>query len=149
MGQEFIYHLSMEEKKCLFCDFDARYIIEENRLSFAAYFDCAIRNGHIVVAAKSHVTSLSQLCEEQAGDLMALAARVAAKAEKLVGNEKFYLVSIADETPHYHIHLLPKMKGDPPFGRYVMGEQGWKGEVGQPVSQSGIESFISRYKNLG
>jgi diadenosine tetraphosphate (Ap4A) HIT family hydrolase len=139
----------MDEKECLFCNFDKRRVLEESDYSFAAFFCCAIRKGHIVIALKSHVTSLSKLDEAQAGDLMKLAARVAARAEKLVGNEKYYLVSIADETPHYHLHLLPKMEGDPPFGRHIMGDDGWKGEVGQSLSTADIDEFISRYRETG
>jgi histidine triad (HIT) family protein len=136
----------MDGRKCLFCNFDKRYIIEESELSFAAYFGSAIKTGHIVVALKDHVTSLSSLGDDRAGDLMKLAARVAAKAEKLVGSEKYYLVSIADEVPHYHLHLLPKMKGDAPLGRHIMGGTGWRGEAGQPVTEEDIEEFISWYR---
>jgi diadenosine tetraphosphate (Ap4A) HIT family hydrolase len=138
----------MDTQNCLFCNFDRRYIIEESEHSFAAYFGSAIRKGHIVVALKSHVTSLSVLNGAQAGDLMNLAARVAAKAEKLVGCEKYYLVSIADEVPHYHIHLLPKMKGDAPLGRHIMSDAGWKGEVGHALTEKDIADFFNEYCKL-
>jgi len=131
---------------CVFCNFDSKYILEETSHSFAAYFDCAIRKGHIVVALKEHVESLSGLSQEQAADLMQLAARVAKKAEALAGCEKFYLVSIADVTPHYHVHLLPKMPGTAPIGPHVMGETGWCGEVGEPVTAGNIAAFISAYR---
>jgi len=135
----------MAEKDCVFCNFDSRFILEESPYSFAVYFGCAIKKGHIVVALKEHVTSLPDLSPEQAGDLMQLASRVARKAAPLVGCEKFYLVSIADETPHYHVHLLPRMPGDAPLGPHIMGESGWRGEVGQAVDEAEIIEFIAAY----
>jgi diadenosine tetraphosphate (Ap4A) HIT family hydrolase len=138
----------MAEKDCVFCNFDRSFILEESTHSFAAYFGCAIKKGHIVVALKEHVTSLPDLSQEQAGDLMQLASRVARKAAPLAGCEKFYLVSIADETPHYHVHLLPRMSGDAPIGPHVMGESGWRGEVGQAVDEAEIIEFIAAYGKM-
>lgn len=131
---------------CLFCNFDKTFVIEESEYAFASYFNCAVRPGHIVIALKEHVTSLSRLTTGQAGDIMQLAAKTARKAEPLVGCEKFYLVSIADETPHYHLHLMPKMPGDPGIGRHIMSQQGWSGEVGQPVNQAELLKFVDLYK---
>lgn len=134
-------------ENCVFCNFDDSYILESNDNAFAAYFDCAIRPGHIVVALKDHVVSLSDLSTAQASDLMTLAARVAKKAEQLSAIEKYYLVSIADQTPHYHIHLLPKKTGDTPLGPSVMGDQGWKGDVGESVSEASIKDFVASYRS--
>lgn len=131
---------------CVFCEFDRQFVIEETDHAFAAYFKCAVRPGHIVIALKEHVTSLSRLIPAQAGDMMQLAAAVARKAEPLAGCEKFYLVSIADETPHYHLHLLPKMPGGPGLGGYVMGAGGWGGAAGSPVDEQSILKFISLYR---
>jgi diadenosine tetraphosphate (Ap4A) HIT family hydrolase len=131
-----------EKTGCVFCDFDSRYVIAESEFAFASHFDCAIKPGHIVVALKEHVVFLSAMTREQAADIMSLAARVARAAERVTGCEKFYLVSIADAVPHYHIHLLPRMSGETPLGQYVMGDSGWKGEVGAFVGQDEIERFI-------
>jgi diadenosine tetraphosphate (Ap4A) HIT family hydrolase len=134
------------KSECVFCNLDSRFVIDENRRAFAAHFNCAIKTGHIVVALKDHVTSLSRITPSQAGDLMTLTAQVASKAEGLVGCLKFYLVSITDETPHYHIHLLPRMADDPPLGPHIMGEKGWSGEAGNRVDEKNILDFISAYK---
>ena len=131
---------------CVFCNFDKKFVLEESAHSFAAYFDCAIKPGHIVIALKEHVETLAGLSPEQAADMMQLASRVAKKAEALTGCEKFYLVSIADVTPHYHLHLLPKMPGDAPIGPHFMGDTGWRGEVGEAVTADDIDAFIAAYK---
>lgn len=133
---------------CVFCNFDGRFVLDENAHAFAAYFDCAIKPGHIVVALKDHVTAIADLSPEQAADIMTLAAAVAKKALPLVGCLKFYLVSIADETPHYHLHLLPRMEDDPPIGAHIMGDAGWKGSVGKTVAEEEIAEFIERYKRI-
>lgn len=139
----------MEERTaCIFCNFSEKNIIEESSSSFAAYYDCAIVPGHIVVALKNHVTTLHEMSPEEAADIMALAARVAARARRVVSVEKYYIVSIADAVPHYHIHLLPKYAGAEPLGPYVMGDAGWKGVAGKPVSEEDILKFISEYLQL-
>ncbi|HOY63013.1 MAG TPA: HIT family protein [bacterium] len=132
-----------EKTGCVFCDFDSRHIIAESELAFAAHFDCAIKPGHIVVALKEHVESLAAMSPEQAADIMRLAARVSRAAERVAGCEKFYLVSIADAVPHYHIHLLPRMMGEAPLGPCIMGDSGWKGEVGAAVGEEEIARFVA------
>lgn len=130
---------------CVFCQFDKSHIIDESPLSFAAYYDCAVIHGHIVVALKNHTTLLHEMSAEEASDLMALAARVAAKAVPITKAEKYYIVSIADQVPHYHIHLIPKFKDAPPLGPFIMGESGWKGSAGKTVSEEDIQKFILDY----
>jgi len=132
-----------EKTGCVFCDFDSRRVIGESEFAFAAHFDCAIKPGHIVVALKEHVESLAAMSPEQAADILSLAARVARAAEPVAGCEKFYLVSIADAVPHYHIHLLPRMRGEAPLGPHIMGDSGWKGETGAAVREDEIVRFIS------
>jgi len=132
-----------EKTGCVFCDFDSRHIIAESEFAFAAHFDCAIKPGHIVVALKEHVVTLSAMTQEQAADIMSLAARVARAAEPVAGCEKFYLASIADAVPHYHIHLLPRMKGEAPLGPHIMGDSGWKGDAGAAVGEDEIARFVS------
>ncbi len=134
----------MEEKKsCIFCNFEKRYIITETDYSFATYFPRAIiKKGHLVVAVKEHIPTFTGLSMEQFSDISQLSLRLAKKAEKILNAEKYYLAAIADKDLHFHIHLLPKLKGDLPMGRHIMMDEGWKGEVGQTVSDEEVMEFI-------
>jgi len=111
-------------------------------LSFATYIPKAIKKGHFVVATKDHVSTFSELDEAEATDLISLALKLAKTAQRIVGAEKYYLASIGDLDPHFHIHLLPKMADDPPMGKHIMLETGWKGEVGQIVTHDQALQFI-------
>lgn len=137
----------MTEKSCVFCQPDKRYIIRQSEYCIATCFpDAVIKPGHFVVAVKDHVPSFSELSPEQASDLMSFAARLAKKAEVLAHAEKYYLVAIADQVPHFHLHLLPKMPDDAPIGKHIMSDTGWKGEVGKDVSPDAIQEFITALK---
>ena len=129
-------------EKCVFCGFDKKYVIEETEYSIATYSKDAIKKGHIILAVKEHVTTFTDLKPEQASDLFELALRTAKRAEKTIGAEKYYTVSIADMVRHFHLHLLPKMPGDPPIGHHIMGDDGWKGEVAAPPPENEILELI-------
>ena len=79
---------------------------------------------------------------EQFSDISQLSLHLAKKAEKILDAEKYYLAAIADNDLHFHIHLLPKLKEDSPMGRHIMMDEGWKGEVGQTVSDEEVMEFI-------
>ena len=132
--------------KCVFCGFSADRALEQTDLSVALYTDDAIKKGHIILAVKDHVTSFSELSAEQAADIFSLGARVAARAEKLIGAEKYYIAAIADVVRHFHIHLLPKMPGEPQIGRHIMSETGWRGEVGTKMSKDELIEFIRDFR---
>ncbi|RJP56153.1 MAG: HIT family protein [Candidatus Auribacter fodinae] len=137
----------MTLQACVFCQPDKRYVIADSVYSVAVCFpDAVIKRGHFVVAVKDHVTSFTDLSPEQASDLMSFAARLAKKAEALVRAEKYYLVAIADQVRHFHLHLLPKMPGDAPIGKHIMSDSGWKAEVGECVSPDAIQDFICMLK---
>lgn len=134
--------VTMKEKNCVFCAFDPRYIIEENVHSFGAYFSSSIKRGHIIVALKDHICGFSYLSDEQVRGVFSLAHRLAKKAQALIGAEKYYIASIADVVPHFHVHLLPRMAGDPSIGPFIMGDTGWKGQVGQAIHPDELLNFI-------
>ncbi len=134
----------MPEKPCVFCHPANQYVIARNDHCIATCFpEAVIKPGHFVVAVKDHVASLSQLSAEQASSLMSLSVELMKKAEPLVGAQKYYMVAIADQVEHVHIHLLPKMPGDEPIGGHIMSDAGWKGLVGKSVPPADLESFIN------
>jgi len=131
-----------EQNDCIFCNFEDRYVIAQTDLSLATYFPRAIKKGHFVVAVKEHLPTFTDLNEEQIKDLSALALKLAKIAQNLIGAEKYYLAAIGDLDRHFHIHFLPKMPTDTPMGKHIMLESGWKGEVGESVSEDDVMQFI-------
>jgi diadenosine tetraphosphate (Ap4A) HIT family hydrolase len=87
--------------------------------------DDPVRPGHVLVGARVHGESLHDLSAEDAAGVLRLANRVAKSIVSLTGAAKVYIAAIGDNGKHFHVHLLPKMKGDPNLGPYVWGANGW------------------------
>jgi len=136
-----------DEQPCIFCNFEKKYIIDESDHSFATYFPRAIKKGHFVVAVKEHIPTFTDLNAEQASDLLRLALRLTQQAEQILGAEKYYLAAIGDKDFHFHIHFLPKLPGDPPMGRHIMLDDGWKGEVFEDITEEEVFEFINALRN--
>ena len=132
---------------CIFCNFDKKYVISENKHAIATYFPRAIKKGHFVVAVKKHIPTFTELDIEQARDIIDLALKLAKVAEQILNTEKFYIVSIGDKDHHFHFHLLPKQKTDTPMGKHIMLDEGWKGEVGESINDDEVKDFIEKLKN--
>lgn len=131
---------------CVFCNPNPGDIIEETGHALALCTADAIKPGHIIIAAREHVTAFEDLSGEQAADLYTLAARTAARARAVFGAQKYYTVSIADMVPHFHLHLLPRMPGDAPIGPFIMGGDGWQGAAGRAVTDAERRHAIERLK---
>jgi len=132
-----------KEEPCIFCKFEQKYVIAESKYSLATYFPRAIKKGHFVVAVKEHIPTFTGISYEQASDLFQLALRLSKEAERLLRSEKFYIAAIGDKDRHFHIHLLPKFPENPPMGRHIMLDDGWKGEVGEEVGEKEVLEFIN------
>lgn len=130
---------------CVFCNPDERYVLAKTDLCLAACFpDSVIKPGHYVVAPRQHVESFSGLSPDQAADILRFAAYLAGTVEKIVGAEKMYLVAIADQVRHFHLHMMPKMPGDPPLGPHIMSDTGWRGKAVKQLSASAVYDFIQK-----
>ncbi len=101
----------------------------------------SIKPGHLVVFPKAYREGFTGLEAEEASDLFALAHRVASAALPLVGAEKYYLLAVGDAVKHFHLHLLPKKPGEAGLGPFAMGEAGWRGQVGKPLSEQDVSGF--------
>lgn len=130
------------KSKCIFCDYDPSTVIQETSLVVAIYFPRAIKKGHFAVAVKRHVSTFCDIREDEVFEIMSMGFRIARKAQRQFGAEKYYMVAIGDKDPHFHIHMLPKLPGDVPMGKHIMSESGWMGEVGQIVPKEEVSDFV-------
>lgn len=106
---------------CPFCQIasgqrSAHVLYEDDAvLAFLDAFPMA--PGHTLIVPRPHVERLSQLSEEQAGQLFATAVRVG-RALQAVLNAPGLTLGLNDGgvagqgVPHLHLHLVPRFPGD-------------------------------------
>lgn len=110
--------------QCIFCDVKDSALISRNEDGIVI-LDDPVRPGHVLVGARVHAESLHDLSAEDAAAVMRLANRAAKSIVSLTGAVKVYVAAIGDKDKHFHVHLLPKLEGDPNLGPYVFGANGW------------------------
>lgn len=109
--------------------------------------DGPCRPGHVLVATKSATPSLHETNEGELAAMMALARRVSLVIVEQTGAEKTYVVAIGDKDAHFHVHLIPKFKGEPSLGPAVFGSAGWAGLfLPEVVDQEQLEKVNERLR---
>ncbi len=111
-------------ERCIFCDVASEALVYRGKDGIVIVDD-PVRPGHVLVGARAHGESLSDISAEDAGAMMALANRAARAIVEQTGAEKVYVAAIGDKDRHFHVHLLPKMSGDPNLGPHIFGPNGW------------------------
>jgi len=76
-----------------------------------------VNQGHVLVAAKAHVENLYELDDDQAGDLLRTAARLARAIRAAFQPQGLSVYQANGKAAwqtvfHYHMHLLPRHEGD-------------------------------------
>ena len=110
--------------QCIFCDVKDSALIYRNEDGIVI-LDDPVRPGHVLVGARIHAENLQDLSAEDAAAVLRLANRAAKSIVSLTGALKVYIAAIGDKDKHFHVHLLPKLEGDPDLGPYVFGTNGW------------------------
>ncbi len=87
--------------------------------------DGPCRPGHVLVGIRGHYPHLHSAPPDEVANMMRLAVNVSDTIVHDTGAEKTYVVAIGDKDKHFHVHLIPKMAGDPPLGPHVFGGNGW------------------------
>ena len=90
-------------------------IAEDDR--FFAFMDInPVSKGHTLVVPKKEVDYIFSLGDEELGDMMVFAKKVAAAIEKAMPCKRIGVAVIGLEVPHAHIHLIPIVEeGDMDF----------------------------------
>lgn len=109
---------------CIFCNVSFENLVFKNDEGMVI-LDDPVRPGHVLIGARSHGESLSDISEEDAATMMKLANRTAKYIVDALGAEKVYVAAIGDKDKHFHVHLLPKLPGDPNLGPCIFGAEGW------------------------
>ena len=90
-------------------------IAEDDR--FFAFMDInPVSKGHTLVVPKKEVNYIFTLGDEELGEMMVFAKKVAAAIEKAMPCKRIGVAVIGLEVPHAHIHLIPIVEeGDMDF----------------------------------
>lgn len=96
-------------------------IAEDNK--FFAFLDINPVNwGHTLVVPKQETDYIFDLDDEQIGEMMIFAKKVAAAIKKAIPCRKVGMAVLGLEVPHAHIHLIPlKNEGDMDFRHKIEG----------------------------
>lgn len=105
--------------ECYICNPDKELIIMETDRVRAIYHPDEIKRGHIIITPKKHKELFTDLTPEEVSELMILTLSIAKAIVPFLSPEKYYLVSVGDRHPHFHLHLLPKMESEESLGPYV------------------------------
>ena len=92
------------------------YKIAENDKFFAFLDINPVSKGHTLVVPKKEVDYIFTLGDEEVGEMMVFAKKVAAAVEKAMPCKRIGVAVIGLEVPHAHIHLIPIVEeGDMDF----------------------------------
>lgn len=83
------------------------YKIAENERFFAFLDINPLSEGHTLVVPKHETDYLFNLDDEELGQMMVFAKKVAAAIEKAIPCKRIGVAVIGLEVPHAHIHLVP------------------------------------------
>ncbi len=73
--------------------------------------------GWMVVVARRHVVSLSELTAAEAAALGPLLRGLSSALEEVLGASKAYVIFLAEAVTHVHIHVIPRSADLPPDRR--------------------------------
>jgi histidine triad (HIT) family protein len=109
----------MTDSACLFCAIAAREIpsaiVLEDATAIAFLDSRPVFKGHVLVAPRAHVPTLTDLPPEALAPFFAAVTRVAGAVEAgLAADGTFVAINnkVSQSVPHLHVHVVPRRKKD-------------------------------------
>lgn len=110
---------------CPFCSLNEinKRVIIENDLAKAFPTNIPIVPGHILIVPIRHVATLNELTGKELSGILQLQEKLKIALQQVYGAEGFNYAfnegKIAGQSvPHFHLHLLPRKKGDTGITKY-------------------------------
>lgn len=110
---------STEAEGCLFCDIAAHKveakIVFEDAISLAFLDYRPLFAGHCLLIPKAHYATLTDLPEDLVGPLFLNAQHLTKAVEAAMNAEGSFVAMnnvVSQSVPHFHIHIVPRKKGD-------------------------------------
>ena len=121
----------MKDENCIFCklangDIPTATVYEDE--DFRVILDAnPATKGHALILPKEHYANLYEIDDELAGKSMILAKKMITKLTKALGCDGYNIVQNNGEAAgqtvfHFHMHLIPRSKGDEVGLGWKMGE---------------------------
>ena len=121
----------MKDKECIFCllangDIPTAKVYEDDDLTVILDAGPATK-GHALVLPKDHYKNITEVPQELAGKLVAIASKVGNAQMKALGAAGFNVVINTNEAAgqtvfHCHVHVIPRYEGDAGIVSWVPGE---------------------------
>ena len=121
----------MKDKDCIFCllangDIPTAKVYEDDDLTVILDAGPATK-GHALVLPKDHYKNITEVPQELAGKLVAIASGVGNAQMKALGAAGFNIVINTNEAAgqtvfHCHVHVIPRYEGDAGIISWVPGE---------------------------
>ena len=121
----------MKVKDCIFCllangDIPTAKVYEDDDLTVILDAGPATK-GHALVLPKDHYKNITEVPQELAGKLVAIASRVGNAQMKALGAAGFNVVINTNEAAgqtvfHCHVHVIPRYEGDAGIVSWIPGE---------------------------
>ena len=121
----------MKDKDCIFCllangDIPTAKVYEDDDLTVILDAGPATK-GHALVLPKDHYKNITEVPQELAGKLVAIASKVGNAQMKALGAAGFNVVINTNEAAgqtvfHCHVHVIPRYEGDAGIISWVPGE---------------------------
>ncbi|MSR71591.1 MAG: HIT domain-containing protein [Candidatus Taylorbacteria bacterium] len=115
----------MKTMYCPFCENKSlqKRIVIQNKLAFAFPTNIPIVSGHILISPKRHVRFYEDLTTAERKAIEALREKLARALTKAFRAEGFNYAwnegdAAGQSVPHFHLHMLPRKKGDDGIYRY-------------------------------
>jgi histidine triad (HIT) family protein len=108
--------MSNKEKNCIFCkiskgEIPCRKIFENKK--FLVLLDIKpVNHGHILVIPKKHVVWMQEADDKTIEDIFKLTKKMMLTLKKSLKCDYVQVSVVGNEVPHFHIHLIPRYKGD-------------------------------------
>jgi histidine triad (HIT) family protein len=109
----------MTEDACLFCAIAAREIpaaiVLEDAAAIAFLDSRPVFKGHVLLAPRGHVPTLTDLPADALAPFFAAVTRVARAVEAgLAADGTFVAINnkVSQSVPHLHVHVVPRRKKD-------------------------------------
>jgi histidine triad (HIT) family protein len=104
---------------CLFCEIvrgtkPSTRVLESD--ACVAFLDTKpLFSGHVLVVPRAHVETLGELPAPLVGPLFASVQRIARAVERALDADGTFVAMnnrVSQSVPHFHVHVVPRKKGD-------------------------------------
>lgn len=127
------------KNSCVFCAIVRGEIpvkkVYEDELVLCFLDNDPISTGHVLIIPKKHVMDADDLPDELAQDIMRVSQKIVRAIKNATGCDGYTLMQnggVFNEIGHYHMHIIPRKKGD----GFAIGDTHGSKEYSDRIAQS-------------